>query len=442
MIAIGVYLVCNIISMLFARWEHYYLSGLCLMIAAVVLYLNDYFRSKNLIHLRGLFSLSWVGGQALACLKLSNLQKDWMPKTWLCFTLALLGFWIVFEILTNIYGSGHDAYGRWRSFSGNPKPVFHMICTISVASLAAFVLEAAVLGYIPLLVRGVPHAYSEFHLTGVHYITVSCVLVPALSVLFFHMERGRWQDKALAAVILMNVISLLIPILCVSRFQFLFAVLLAIFTYISLQKSFSPFYLVGAAAAVIPVYLILTVARSHNVDYLMGIFDMKWERMPVFIAQPYIYIANNYDNFNCMVEVFDNPAVLLGEELSHSLGLKGLFPLWALTGLKFFFPQLVNYPNFIIKKELSTITMFYNAFYDFGVFGVLIFSCLLGLAAYLMVVKLRELRNPLGYLLYAQIALYLGLSFFTTWFSDTTTWFYLILTTIMAVYYHISARRR
>lgn len=440
--AIGVYLVCYIISFLFAHWEHYYLSGLVLMIAAVVLYLNDYFRSKNLIHLRGLFSLSWVGGQALACLKLSNLQESWMPKTWLCFALAFLGFWIVFEVLTNIYGSGHDAYGRWRSFSGNPKPIFHMICAISAASLAAFVLEAVVLGYIPLQLRGVPHAYSEFHLTGVHYITVSCVLVPALSVLFFHMERGRWHDKALAAVIFMNLISLLIPILCVSRFQFVFAVLLAVFTYISLQKNFSPFYLVGAVAAAIPVYLILTVARSHNVDYLMGIFNMKWERMPVFIAQPYIYIANNYDNFNCMVGVFDDPVGLLGEKLSHSFGMKGLFPLWALTGLKFFFPQLVNYPNFIIKKELSTVTMFYNAFYDFGVFGVLIFSCLLGLAAYLLVVKLRELRNPLGYLLYAQIALYLTLSFFTTWFSDTTTWFYLILTAITAIYYHINARRR
>ena len=66
----------------------------------------------------------------------------------------------------------------------------------------------------------------------------------------------------------------------------------------------------------IPVYLILTVARSHDVAYLNGIFEMKYEAMPIFITQPYMYIANNYENFNCMVEVL--PA--------HSLGLKGLFP--------------------------------------------------------------------------------------------------------------------
>lgn len=46
---------------------------------------------------------------------------------------------------------------------------------------------------------------------------------------------------------------------------------------------------------------------------------MKNSHMPIFITQPYMYIANNYDNFNCMAA-----------ELKHfSFGLKGLFPLWA-----------------------------------------------------------------------------------------------------------------
>ena len=145
-----------------------------------------------------------------------------------------------------------------------------------------------------------------------------------------------------------------------------------------------------------------------------------------------MYIANNYDNFNCLVEVLPE----------HSFGLRGLFPLWALTGLKFKFPQLINFPIYVDKEELTTLTMFYDAYYDFGWVGVLFFSCLLGLAAYVLSVKLREMRNPVGYLLYAQMAAYLMLSFFTTWFSNTTTWFYLILTGLMAVYYHANEHRR
>ncbi len=427
-----VYSICYLISYFLARFEFYYLSGAALILAAFWLYFYDYRRSKNLIHLRGLFSLSWVGGQGLACLKLSQLQSGWTLMTWICMALALVGFWLVFEILCRMYGTGHDNYGRWRSFSGNPRPVFHMICGLTAVSLACFVLEAAVLGYVPLLLKGVPHAYSEFHLTGIHYVTVSCVLVPSLTVLYFHMERGRGSEKKMLAALIMTVAALAIPILCVSRFQIIFAVMLAAFTYISLQKKFNPLYLAGLAAVMVPVYLVLTVARSHDVAYLNGIFEMKHEKMPIFITQPYMYVANNYDNFNCMVEVLPG----------HSHGMKSLFPLWALTGLKFFFPQLINYPIYVNKKELTTLTMFYDAYYDFGWIGVLVMSCLLGLIAYLLVVKLREMRNPLGYLLYAQIGSYLMLSFFTTWFSNTTTWFYLITTAVMAVYYMMKEHRR
>lgn len=427
-----VYIICYLASYFLARGEHYLLSGAALILAACWLYVSDYRKSRNLIHLRALFSLFWVGGQGLACLKLSRLQGDWALKTWICLALAYVGFWVVFELLTHMYGSGHDNYGRWRSYSGNPVPVFHMICALTVVSVVCFVLEAVLLGYVPLFMRGVPHAYSEFHLTGIHYFTVSCVLVPSLAVLYFHMARGRGSEKKMLAVIIMAVISLLIPILCVSRFQFILAMILAAFTYISLQKVVNPLYMAGLFVILVPVYLILTVARSHDVEYLNGIFEMKNAAMPIFVTQPYMYIANNYENFNCMVEVLPE----------YSMGLKGLFPLWALTGLKFFFPQLINFPIYVNKKELTTLTLFYDSYYDFGWIGVLLFSCVLGLAAYLLVVKLREMRNPLGYLLYAQLAAYLMLSFFTTWFSNTTTWFYLILTGVMAVYYTMNAHRR
>lgn len=427
-----VYLISYVVSFFLARAGYYYPSGIVLLFAALWLYMLDYRKTGNLIHLRGIFSLFWVGGQGLACLKLSRLQEDWAQMTWLCFALALVGFWAVFEVLNRLYGTGYDSHSRWRSFKGNSKPMFQIICGLTAVSFATFLMEAAVLGYVPLFLRGVPHAYSEFHLTGVHYITVSCVLVPSLSVLYYHIERGRGSERRMMIAAIMTGTSMLIPILCVSRFQFVFSVMLAGITYISLQKHFNPMLVAGMVAAVIPVYLILTVARSHDVEYLNGIFEMKYAKMPIFITQPYMYIANNYENFNCLVEALPG----------HSLGLKGLFPLWALTGLKFAFPQLINFPIYVDKKELTTLTLFYDAYYDFGWAGVLIFSCMLGAVAYLLSVKLREMRNPMGYLLYAQMGAYLMLSFFTTWFSNTTTWFYLILTGILAVYYYLGEHKK
>ena len=437
-----VYLICYLASFLFARVQFYYPSGLVLMAAAVWLYVSDYRKSRNLIHLRGLFSLFWVGGQGIACLKLSELQTDWTIVTWICFALALIGFWGTFEVLSRYFGDGHDSsFGRRRRFRANPKPIMACMVIVTALSLSAFLYEAYRLEFIPLLVRGVPHAYSEFHVTGVHYFTVSCVLVPALSVLYIYARTGNHGSLSLGnwgSVIVINFVALLIPLLCVSRFQIIFAVVLAMFVLILLlqdarESRMLLFGIIGIAfVLLVAAYLMLSVARSHDVEYLNGIFEMKNRNMPIFITQPYMYIANNYENFNCLVEALPK----------FSLGIRGLFPLWALTGLKFLVPSLIYYPIYVNKEELTTLTMFYDSYYDFGIPGVLVFSCALGVVAYVLAIKIKELDNPMGYLVYAQIAIYLMLSFFTTWFSNPTTWFYLIATGMMAIFYQLLSHWR
>ena len=384
-----------------------------------------------MLNLRGRFSLSWVGGQGLACLKLSRLGADWPAMTWLCFLAAFAGFYAVFWFLEHYIGTERVSPMRFNAFGNYEQSVFFCACGLTAVSVGCFLIEAAALGYVPLFVRGVPHAYSAFHLTGIHYFTVSSVLVPSLCVIYYCINRGR--NRAGSAIIaVLGLIALAIPILCVSRFQLIFAVILAVLTYIQMDSRLNLLYAVFALAALVPLYLLLTVARSHDVTYLNAVFEMKNGNMPIFITQPYMYVANNYDNFNCLVEALPE----------HSLGLKSLFPLWALTGLKFFFPQLIQFPIYVNKKELTTLTMFYDAYYDFGWIGVLFLSCLLGAVAYFLTEKLREMKNPIGYLLYAQFAAYMMLSFFTTWFSNTTTWFYLIVTGILALYYHFNQYRR
>ncbi len=419
-----VYCICYAVSCAMAFFGHYYLSGAALMAAAGFLYYNDYRRSGNLIHLRGLFSAFWVGGQGVACLKLSQLQTDWGLKTWVCFFLAHTGFWAAYEILVRLRGGREsDERPARRRKRSAVRPVFNCIVVLTAVSLAAFLFEAVWLGFVPLFLLGVPHAYSEFHVTGIHYVTVSCVLVPALSVLYFLQGGSRSFGKN-ALVSVLTGVSLLIPILCVSRFQLVFALLTALFTYLAYTRSRRIVPIIAVIGIIVPVYVILTVFRSHSIEYLNGIFEMKNEAVPIFISQPYIYIANNYENFNCLVEALPE----------HTFGLRMLFPLWTLTGLKFLFPQLVNFPIYIDKIELTTLTMFYDAYYDFGAAGVLIFSVIMGIAAYCLVTRLWQFKNPVGYLLYAQMGVYFMLSFFTTWFSNTTTWFYLIVTGVMAFY--------
>lgn len=422
----AVYLICYAAGFLLAHFGHFLLSGAVLMGAAVWLYISDYRKSGSLIHLRGIFSLAWVGGQGISCLKLSRLQESWSVMTWLCFLAAFAGFYLTFEYLTWRYPGrrGPRREGpRWNYFRDAEGRIFISMAVILTVSVLCFILEAAVLGYVPFFLRGVPHAYSEFHITGVHYFTVSCVLVPALSVIYLYSNQGRSPGKC-RAVLAMDVVAVLIPILCVSRFQLILGVALAVLTYMAMDSRVPVWYGLAAAAALVPFYIILTIARSHDVEYLNGIFEMKNAATPIFITQPYMYVANNYDNFNCLVE---NLA-------GHTFGLKMLFPLWALTGLKFLKPELVNFQIFVNKEELTTLTLFYDAYYDFGIAGVLLFSCLLGALAWYLMGLLKKMRNPVGYLFYAQIAMYFALSFFTTWFSNPTTWFWFVLTGIAALF--------
>lgn len=256
----------------------YLLSGILLGISAVVLYLHEYYRTHNPIGLKGLFSLFWIGGQAVSCLKLSQLQTRWSLITWLCFFLAYICFCIGYHLVEGQYYSREESRSRTRQrIRINEKRLYLCIVGMTVISMLCFLFEAVMLGYIPFF-SDEPHAYSYFHITGVHYFTVMCVLVPALSVVYLKISKIV-RAKQLVGIIICIGLSMLIPILCVSRFQLVAMILLALLTYLSMKPELKLGHIIVLAgiflALIMPVYFRLTVARNHDVEYLNGVFEMK-----------------------------------------------------------------------------------------------------------------------------------------------------------------------
>ena len=153
----AVYLICYGISFILA-WQHLYvLSGLVLVGAAVWLYIRDYIRTGNLIHLRGLFCLFFVGGQGISCFKLSYLQTDWLLITWISFFLAVMAFWWVFEVLTRLYDgwSAADMGSVYKYYSSADSPlqanrILISMAVITLVSILAFAFEAWRLGFVPM----------------------------------------------------------------------------------------------------------------------------------------------------------------------------------------------------------------------------------------------------------------------------------------------------
>ncbi len=398
-----------------------------LLLAALLLYLREYRRTGQLLNLTGLYALGLIGGEGVACLKLSRLSTLWTGETWLSFYLAYALFYAAafFVQHRQEMRAENAAAPKTLPADANANVGRRLVWQRSVIqvllllSYGCFLLEAWKLGFVPFFTKDMPHAYSTFHLPGVHYFTTLAVLIPALSVQYLHAK-----GKADATVVLGLVLPFLLTILLVSRFQMMFAAILMVFTYLLNGERLQLWQGVVLALCLVLLYVLITVLRAHSVSYLNGIFEMKNPDTPIFITQPYMYIANNYDNFNVMTR----------ELTEHSHGLKMLYPLLTLSGLKFFLPLELGFPLFTTKEELTTVTILYDSWYDFGIFGVMLFSLLLGLfSGWLM--GQRRGRNPYGAVMQAQVCFYLLFAFFTTWFSNPATWFYLGMSLLLWLLY-------
>ena len=428
---------------LLSRSGYYILSGAVITVTAAAVFFYALKLSGKLINPLAFFILSWVGGVGISALKLSRLQTEWSLISWLCFFLAalffIIGYAAVRGILNNAYfkniNNGINTLQENRVSDVEGGALFTAVNIVIILSIASFLTEAHIMGYIPLLTVDTPHAYSYLHVSGLHYFTVSCVLVPSLELMWFKLYNKSCKSLFMKAeLILCLFISLLIPIFLVSRFQLIFSVALCTLTYLTINGEKLPFkpkkkhflciavMLLGLAAA----YAFITYERAHSIEYLNGIFEMKNKNMPIFISQPYIYIANNFDNFNCLVTSLTK----------HSGGLRMLFPAFALTGMKFTHPELVSFPLYVTKEELTTVTLIYDAYYDFGIIGVGLMCLVLGGTAALLEAFLEKCnyRSATAVFIYAQLMFYLLFSFFTTWFSNPATWFYFIATAAIGVF--------
>ena len=418
----GTYMLSFFVSYIASLANLYYVSGVILIIEAIYLYVHWVRESGSLVELRALFTVAWVGGQGISCLKLSTLQEKWSYITWLCFFLIYIAFGIGYE-----WGRKYSRIEGKEPEKNTDKAqrLFRCIMALLLVSIICFTIEIVRIGYIPVF-SDEPYTYSYFKMSALHYLhycAISCILIPGLTVLWqkIHIGEKGWQN---IMIVFANIAAFAVPFLYVSRFQFLFEVGVAAVIYILVNKNMRKRTLVILGILVCAAYVLITLSQKRDAVYLNGVFKIKYTHMPVFLTQPYTYIANNFDNFDCLVK----------ELPKFTYGLRMLFPFISLTGVKFLLPNLVPATVYLTSDELTTLTMFYDAYYDFGIIGVFVFALIIGIAAKVIIDIIKKSNNPIVYLFYGQIAVYLTLAFFTTWFSSPATWFWLILTGIIYWY--------
>ena len=186
---------------------------ICLVLVSFSLLLShkEYKKNNKIINVISIFSIGFVMPFAISFLKLSKLSSEYDIRTIVLVVGSFLSFyygvkcsekWDIGKILFGDKKNRNEnknkkenvvRYKPKKSINDYLVDVYNFIIDsfnarnviifIFVISFVSFLIEVAVLRFIPLFSFGTPHAYSTFHIFGIHYITTLYFLMPALAIL-------------------------------------------------------------------------------------------------------------------------------------------------------------------------------------------------------------------------------------------------------------------
>lgn len=439
-----IYTILYFISTIFYYLKLNIIASIIMILLAIFLCFAEIKFSKRVINVRGLFALGFIGGFGLSLLKLSKLSQDYNILTFIAVYIAY--FSLYFGVFLREKKSPNGvARGQAEKLNKSDSALLSqeiLIIVLLAVTFVSFVIEVAILKFIPLFTLATPHAYSTFHVFMIHYITTFYSFIPCFALCNYFVEPKRKNSRVLLIVSCVYVI--IMALLMVSRSQLILSIVLSLFIIIIHKTRKTGKIVLNKNSVVIVsfslivflgLYLAITISRAHDVEYLNGIFEMKNEKMPIFITQPYMYIAHNFENLNYMIN----------NVFRLTFGRRILYPFFTLTFIKKFFPIVVDSPYYIIKEELSTVTIIYDFYYDFGVVGVAVFCFIIGYVgklledrAYKVAMQDEPDKNNYTLILFSLYSYFMLFSFFQTYFSLTDTWVYIIILSLMMFLFNMN----
>ena len=297
-----IYTILYFVSMMLYYLKQEIIASVIMISLAIFLYVSETRVYKRIINVRGLFALGFIGGFGLSLLKLSKLSQEYNIITFLAIYISY------FSLYLGVYLEGRNKKldNQNRKVRLEKKDTLFtsqeiLLIVLFVITLASFVIEAIILKFIPMFTLATPHAYSSFHVFMLHYITTFYSFIPCFAICNYYIEPERKQSKVFVIVSFVYVI--IMSLLLVSRSQLILSLVLSLFIVViyktkTLKKIVfnkkNIFMIVASMLLFLVLYMAITISRAHNVEYLNGIFEMKNEKMPIFITQPYMYVAHNF----------------------------------------------------------------------------------------------------------------------------------------------------
>ena len=229
------FIIVFIISILLYKVNILLLASIFMLAFSIYAYIYDIKKSNNIVNLRALYSLGFVGSFGLTYLKLSNLSLDYNYKFFIVIFLAIVGFYISYE-MTMKYSIKHQInnpvinYARDgvannvniitnRDLVSITNFVYRVMLFTMTISFVAFIIEASILKFVPLFVKDVPHAYSTFHIFMLHYVTTFYIFVPCIAIMYLYYElKSKHVTSIIKARVIISILyAVVMSTLLVSR---------------------------------------------------------------------------------------------------------------------------------------------------------------------------------------------------------------------------------
>ena len=368
----------------------------------------------------GIFSIIWFTTVGLSTMKLHWLQTTWKYETWLCLFLTYFFFLFSFSLKTNI-----KTKKNINNENISKKEIFNFYITVAIIPILSLILEIILNGgSIPVLSDQM-ESYQNFAVGKLHYLTVSCCLTLPISYILLKKFKISKEERLL--IVFLDFISLVIPIVIVSRQLIIVSIIMFVYLMIYYNKKKEKILLISGLLFIAIGWIFIGSFRNQDNQYLKTVLRMKNVNInSVSNMQTYMYISMNYDNFNYNV----------GNIKEYQYGINSIYPIFGLTGLKKFFPS----DWFLLYDRLDRIINVFNTYplpmtpyMDGGPIFICLYMFIIG-----VICKKYELndKNNINNLIFSIILkCCLTFSFFAAWFSRPTWWFYFIYIFILSKLY-------
>lgn len=399
------------------------LFGSLAICCGCALYLISIKKNTSLLNLEGMFSLGWMVSAGLSIFRLHPAQVAWNWKTIAIVGMAPLLLTFGFELSKRV--SLNTTVRFLHADACNPKRVNAALIAASIIVLVAFGLDLLYSKELPLVSKN-QGSYMSFGMPMVHYLTVSCCLLPALYFDLF--RRGFISPRKDFVASSLVAVCAVIPILIVSRQLLILEVFLFAAVPLSDFKSLKGIrlrYVFLGVVVIVVGWLALSVFRNQSTAYLASVFLLPstTSSSEMTLWQLYLYVAFNFDSLNYLVANLD----------SFTFGANTFFPVIALLKLKSFFPsELFSTSAYRALPTFTTYTFLLPSYMDFGTLGALLYPFFIGVFSG-FVKRMSKSRNSVcGKLAELLVSYSLVISFFVSEFAQPIFWVYLLLLVIFA----------